>query len=301
MDRKLEKLYEQYGFPSASTLYQIAIDNGLNATRGEVKKFVDSQEVHQIHAKRKRKSMTTSAIVAPNSNMYYQADLLDLSGYKGNGGFNWILLMTDIFNRRCVARPLKTKSVQSVKPAFIDCVEEFGKPFPMVITTDQGNEFMGSVDKWLTHNGILHLTARVGDHNQLGIIDRLSRTIKERIWRMFSANGNHVWKRHLNKIIDAYNNTPHAALFYMTPNEAHRFPSITIQSHEMRLAKAMKKRQTVYKVGDKVRIKIEHGKLTKGYLPQFSKAVHTVVGKDGNYYRINDGSIARAYQLRSAR
>ena len=227
MIKKLEKLYKEYGFIGRNALYTLAKKSGLNVTMNDIVNFLDKQEVHQIHTRKTRKQTITSAIVAPNSNFYYQMDLLDMQGYKGNEGYNYVLMLIDIFDRRLCAKPLKTKRSSEILPALQQCIRKLGRK-PVSITSDNGGEFLGSLDKWLTDNNILHITARVGDHNQLGIIDRVTRTLKEKMYKSFTADGNYKWKSKLASLVNAYNHTPHSALLNLSPVEAHKYAGVTV-------------------------------------------------------------------------
>ena len=91
----------------------------------------------------------------------------------------------------------------------------------------------------------------VGDHNVLGIIDRFAKTIKEKIYKHFSNNDNTKWVDKLNNIVENYNNTPHATLNNMTPNEAAKYASDTLKIHEKRVNEV--NRPEPLKVGDIVR------------------------------------------------
>jgi len=70
--------------------------------------------------------------------------------------------------------------------------------------------------------------AEPGDHNLLGVIDRFSKTIKTLINKQFQKNDDTKWFDKLQKLIVAYNNTPHNGIDGMTPNEAEQYVKTTI-------------------------------------------------------------------------
>ena len=45
----MDKLYEDYLFPSAKRFYEILKDKGFNHTLKEVKEFIEKQNVAQLH------------------------------------------------------------------------------------------------------------------------------------------------------------------------------------------------------------------------------------------------------------
>jgi transposase InsO family protein len=63
-----------------------------------------------------------------------------------------------------------------------------------LLVTDSGSEFLNQpVQNLLRELKIEHRTVKVGDHFALGIIDRLSRTMKEMIFQDFTERSSVVW------------------------------------------------------------------------------------------------------------
>jgi transposase InsO family protein len=63
-----------------------------------------------------------------------------------------------------------------------------------LLVTDRGSEFLNQPVQNLLHElKIEHRTIEVGDHFALGIIDRLSRTMKKMIFQDFMERGSVVW------------------------------------------------------------------------------------------------------------
>ena len=53
------------------------------------------------------------------------------------------------------------------------------------------------------------------------VVERWNRTMKNRMWKMLTANNNTVYWDKLDKLVDDYNNTKHSSV-KMTPNEASK-------------------------------------------------------------------------------
>ena len=51
------------------------------------------------------------------------------------------------------------------------------------------------------------------------VVERWNKTMKNKMWKMFSANNNTVYWDKLDKLVDDYNNTYHCSI-KMTPTEA---------------------------------------------------------------------------------
>jgi hypothetical protein len=90
-----------------------------------------------------------------------------------------------------------------------------------LLVTASGNEFLNKpVQELWKKLGVEQRAVEVGDHKELGIIDRLSRTIKEIISKDFSERNSVVWHGRLKSYIDAYNSSPHRGIQNFTPDEA---------------------------------------------------------------------------------
>ena len=75
-----------------------------------------------------------------------------------------------------------------------------------------------SVEHYLKKNNNMPIMNNVGDHNVLGIIDAVSKTLKNIIYKHFTSNNNTKWIDILDKIVDMYNKTPHTSLERRSPD-----------------------------------------------------------------------------------
>ena len=53
------------------------------------------------------------------------------------------------------------------------------------------------------------------------VVERWNKTMKKKMWKMFSANNNTVYWDKLDKLVDDYNNTYHSSI-EMSPTEASK-------------------------------------------------------------------------------
>ena len=176
-DETIKKLYKDYNYPSASRFSKILKDNNINVTLTEIRRFIDSQSIAQVHKQIQHRRSKYRHFTASFPNETFQLDLLDYQKYsKQNNGYNWILICIDIFTRQAYARPIKKKIPSLVKEAFEDI-----KEIPRVVFHDDGNEWKGEFLTFLNDNDIINVANDPDHHNALGIIDRFSRTIKTEI------------------------------------------------------------------------------------------------------------------------
>lgn len=136
-----------------------------------------------------------------------QADLIDMQAFKQkNRGYRYILIVIDVFSKKAYAEPLKDKTAKSVTEAMEIIFNRVGQHIQN-LHTDDGKEFFNGLMK--------QLLARYGNINhystysvkKASIVERLIRTIKQKLYMQFTLIGSNIWYNILEKTIDNYNNT----------------------------------------------------------------------------------------------
>ena len=78
---------------------------------------------------------------------------------------------------------------------------------PVRLQTDKGKEFYNTtVQTWLKQQGIQHFSTE-GDA-KASVVERFNRTIKQRLYRYFTAANTLEFESHLQELVDGYNATP---------------------------------------------------------------------------------------------
>lgn len=291
---QVKEIYESHGYPAAQRLWALVKAKNIEGVKlKDVQDFVASQETAQVH--RRPVKHVDRPITASNPLMDLQMDLLDYSKHgRYNDGYNWILLVIDIFDRKVAAVPLKNKSAATTLEGIKEVFEELGTPWKL--TSDSGSEFKGAVDKFLAEKEIAHHVTEPQDHNVLGMVDRMSSTIKSMISKHMFHRQTNRWVDVLPDLVKHYNNTPHSALEGMAPNEAHVNVTETRDIAYERVLESEKKAKPL-KVGDYVRVFKRKGVFGKGYETRWSVKVYQIVKVDGVNYELDDGKIVRGHQL----
>ena len=146
----------------------------------------------------------------------WEIDLADMRKWKCyNDNYAYILLCIDVLSKFVFAETLYDKTAKSVAAALERIFEKGGNRLPLVFQGDKGNEFLGS----LTQNVLKkwNIVFRKTKSDVKGsVVERLFRTLKERICRYFTDRYTMRYLDVLGKIIDSYNNTVHSAT-KMTP------------------------------------------------------------------------------------
>ena len=283
----LEETWKKHGYPSAYKLYLILKKRNPEIKLASVDEFVSAQKAHQLH--KKTRHSVQGHIVAYCKDGLWFADLLDMSNYsRQNKGYRWILLCVDTFTRKAYAEALKRKTKVAVKEGFEAIMDRLGTVEVQLLITDSGSEFLNQpVQNLLRELKIEHRTVEVGDHFALGIIDRLSRTIKEMIFQDFTERGGVQWYGRLQQFIDAYNSNPHRGIDNLTPEEAasgvhdETLLQLNVEKTEIPESK--------FVVGDNVRRRLKRPTWKKGYKQIWTERVYEIVEIDGVRAKLKGG------------
>jgi len=247
-------------------------------------KDIHSRAVHQgFH----------SIIAQPGS---YQVDIAftrypdSPSMLEANKGYRCILILVEVATRYAYIKPMKTKSSEEVAITFEHVIQniEKGIHFPNAITTDRGKEWLNKTfQAILQQYSIKHYTRE--DHFSLGIVDRLTRTLKNWIQQYQESNKTLNWVDGLPEVLERYNTHINSRLksspVIMRSNPTAR-ENTRIVSDTKGLAGLYKYKQ--FHVGDRVRVLVspqdqprDNSRLTKAWPKgehRWSYKVYTISG-----------------------
>ena len=192
---------------------------------------------------------------------------------KWNKGNRYLLTTIDVFSKYGWIVPLKDKKGETITKAFQSIFKEGRKP--KYLWTDKGSEFYNKHFKDLLnkHNIKLYSTE---NEKKSSVVERWNRTIKNKMWKRFTAQGNTMYLDILPKILKQYNNTKHSSI-KMTPTEASKkknkgtvyFNLFGNLTHSSSLPK--------FQVGEKVRIsKFKRKLFDRGYTENWSEEVFII-------------------------
>ena len=131
---------------------------------------------------------------------------------KFNRGFKYLFAVIDVFSKYGWLIPLKDKTGKSVASALKTIFEE-RKPEKMWV--DNGKEFYNKDVKDLIE---LYSTE---NEERSNVVERWIRTMKEKMWKYFTANSTNVYLNQLSSLVKEYNNTRHSSI-KMTPVNASK-------------------------------------------------------------------------------
>ena len=140
-----------------------------------------------------------------------------------------------------------------------------------MLWTDKGSEFISKHFKeFLKTKGIkLYHTE---NEEKSSVVERWNKTMKNRMWKMFTVNNNTVYWDKIDKLVDNYNNSRHSSV-KMTPVEASKKANEkNVWSNLYGDLIYTKPGKPAFAIGDKVRIsKYKRQVFDKGYTPKWTE------------------------------
>ena len=197
------------------------------------------------------------------------SDLVDMQVFaKFNRGIKYLLAVIDVFSKYGWLIPLKDKTGKSVASALKTIFKE-RKPEKMWV--DKGKEFYNKDVKDLIE---LYSTE---NKEKSSVVERWIRTMKEKMWKYFSAKSTNVYIDVLPNLVKQYNNTRHFSI-KMTPvkaskkeNELRVWRNLYPEHLEIHNVKPQ------FSVGDKVRISKKKKTFEKGYTTRWTEEIFTII------------------------
>ena len=232
---------------------------------------------------------------ADRKDQVWSMDLADMQEWKAdNDGERYILTVVDVFTRFAWARPMRSKSAIDTFAAFISIVED-SKRTPEKLWVDKGVEFYNSVfKKWMATKKVV-MYSTFGESKSV-IVERFNRTLKTWMWRRFTEENTRRSIDMLPSLLKRYNTRIHSTLG-MSPYEASKtknFSKVNAIINPVVTDKTGIRRRPKFSVGTHVRISRIKGIFEKGYLPNWSREVFTVVETDVPF----DSTSPITYKLR---
>ena len=204
------------------------------------------------------------------NNKIWAADLADMRALsKENEGFNFLLLVIDIFNKYGWIKPLKDKKGETIVKALKEIFKESGRR-PAKLWTDKGREFFNKdvrdlVELYATEN-----------EEKSSIAERWIRTIKEKMFKYFTDYNTNTYIDVLPDLVEDYNNTVHSST-KLTPVEASK------KENELKVWRNLypdryktSRLNPKFSVGDEVRITKKKKVFEKGYTTRWTEEIFTI-------------------------
>ncbi|XP_023312196.1 uncharacterized protein LOC111692419 [Anoplophora glabripennis] len=226
------------------------------------------QIVNELH-KPARKNFRRRRTIIKGFADLWQIDLAEMQDFANkNKGHRYILIVIDCYSKYVWAKPLKKKTAMEVSTAMKNILRE-ATYSPTNLQSDQGLEFYNRQFSTLMHQyGINHYSTF--STKKAAMVERVIRTLKNWIYKEFSARGNYRWINILPEIIKSYNNRVHRTIG-MKPVDVKRSTELKAYNHPKIVQKPK------FNVADIVRISKYKGVFQKEYTANYSTELFKVV------------------------
>ena len=266
----LKKFYLDPKFPGsysgAYKFYQEVKNIHPKVTLKKVNEFLKSQDAYTLHKRTRKPKFRRTLVFKPRD--LWQIDLLDMQKYsKENDGYRYICVIIDCFSRYVWVKPLKNKTGKAtVKALALLLMNER----PKLIQADQGTEFFNRDVKRMLEAFGPKLYHTYTD-KKAAIVERVQRTLRGRLGRLFTKRGNFKWIDKINDIVTAYNNTHHSSI-KMKPADVDEEHIANIFFNSLPNLKKTNK----FSNGDRVRILIKKNQFAKEFEKSWSEEIFKI-------------------------
>ena len=221
-----------------------------------------------------KKTGTRQRVIVNHIDKIWAADLVDMQKFsKWNRGYKYLMMVIDVFSKYGWIIPLKDKKGESVMNAFKTIFNEGRKP--QYLWVDKGKEFYNKHLKELLDKYNIKIYSTENEEKS-SVVDRWNRTIKNKMWKQFTIQGNTQYLDMLPKILKQYNNTKHSSI-KMKPIEASKMSNQGTVYFNLYDDMETSKQKPKFKIGDKVRIsKYKRKTFDKGYTSNWSEELFTI-------------------------
>ena len=258
---------------------------GSNKTRfisGLTNKLADELH-HRVIRKFPKRRVYVNSI-----DQTWAVDLADMQQYsKQNKHYKYLLAVIDVFSKYGWLIPLKNKTGVTVSEAFKTLFEERK---PKFIWSDKGSEFYNKQVKELLKESNIKLYSTENEEKS-SVVERWIGTMKQRMFKYFTAHDTTKYYDILDELVSDYNNTVHSSI-KMTPVEASKLENESTVYENLYPEKEEEKiKKPKFKVGDRVRIAKLKSKFEKGYTTRWRReifVIEEVLNTDPVTYKVKD-------------
>ena len=182
-------------------------------------------------------------------------------------------MVLDVFSKYGWIVPLKDKKGETVAEAFKSIFKKGRKP--QYLWVDKGKEFYNKHVKDLLNKRNIKMYSTENEEKS-SVCERWNKTIKNKMWKQFTAQGNTQYLEMLPKILKKYNNDIHSSI-KMTPAEASLKINESTVRYNLYNDLKSKNPKPKFKVGDKVRIsQYKRKTFDKGYTPNWTEEIFII-------------------------
>ena len=281
-------------FGGAESLFREAQKADPNIKLKDVKKWLEGELTYTLH-KPLRRRFKRNPVIAEFPKELMMVDLVDMREFsRENDGHNYILTAIDVFSKLAFAVALKNKSMNSVRNGMEIILKQYS---PLKLMTDNGTEFKNKVfvDLMKKYN-IFHYFSKNKDI-KCSVVERLNRTLKNRMFRYFTSKGNRRYLDVLDDLVKAYNESYHRSIKMAPVHVSNNNAKIVFKNlygFESKREYLRKMKRPRLTQDDTVRRKYDLNIHDRGYYPNWTDEIYkvykTISGLNKPYYKLKHES-----------
>jgi hypothetical protein len=255
MEKVLKHLYTSPSLPSSYSgvqkLWTAARKQFPQITHQQVRDFLKTQHSYTLHRRVVRKFPRLRTIPS-GLNTDWQADTLDLQRLsRNNRGYKYVLVVVDVLSRFVYLEPTKSKKSEEMVDAFTRIFKR-AKSVCWRLYSDAGTEMKSAklnelYKKW----SIRKVQAKTNPTLHGTMVERMNRTIRDRLRRYFTEKATLNWIDVIQDIAKSINNSVHSVT-NMRPSDVNPANADLLWDRQYRQSGQTAKIK--FKVGDTVRI-----------------------------------------------
>ena len=166
------------------------------------------------------RNFSKRSVISNGIDEIWAVDMVDMQKFsEWNKGVKYLVMVIDLFSKYGWIKPLRDKRSETVSKAF-DEMFETSKRKPKILWSDKGSEFISKHFKEFLKKKDIKLY-HTENEEKSNVVERWNKTIKNKMWKMFSANNNTVYWDKIDKLVDDYNKTRHSSI-KMKPVDASK-------------------------------------------------------------------------------
>ena len=200
-------------------------------------------------------------------------------GFSGSGKIVFlqqrIQVLADMYRRViaiCMGRSIERQDGEDFERRVSGHFQIGGRPIRL--QTGQGNEFTNRVFQKFLKEHDLHFFTTYNEETKANIVERFNRTLKTKMWKYLTHRETLTYVEVLSEMVASYNHTVHRTIG-IPPAEV-TWANQTTVSKRLYGRKGPKK-SCKFSPGDRVRLSKAKRTFKKGYLPNWTEELFTVV------------------------
>lgn len=276
VEATLTRLYYSLTEPSAlsgiTRLYRAVKKHHPKVNRSDVEAWLRKQDTYTLHRPAHRKLRAEPRVYVKHVDDQWCIDLCDMSNIAvHNDGYRYMLTCIDVLSKFAWAEKVKRKNRNDVTEAMQRILLSTPRR-PKRIESDKGTEFYNSQFRVLLDSvGAEHFSSN--SRHKASVVERFNRTIKNLLYRSFSARNSYNWIDVLQDAVNLYNNRYHRSI-KTAPSK------VTLANEKLvweRLYSSKPRPGKLLEQGQLVRISKIKRMFEKGYLPNYTEEVFKIV------------------------